>query len=119
MNRYMQPIPHIIKLCVPYESIIGRLRQKMSKIQYSMIELRRISNIDYRLYVDGDSCILVDTLYNKILWHFDFVEQPFILLEHRLDELKKFWYYEKNKNSFKNRVEVNDYLSLKKKYHYE
>lgn len=118
MKRYMQPIPHIINLCVPYESIIGRLRQKMSKIQYSLIELRRISNIDYRLYVDRDSCILVDPLYNKILWHFDFVESPFILLELRLDELYKYWYYEKNKDSFKNRVEVNDYLTLKKKFNY-
>ena len=101
---------------LPLEKVNYRVRQKFSYIQSLLLNIRHTSKKKYALYFSTDGCILVDTLENKILWLHDYFTPP-ICLTNRLEELLKFWKYEERVKNL-NRIETNDYLTLKKKYIY-
>lgn len=101
---------------LPLEKVNYRVRQKFTIIQSLLINIRHTSKKVYALYFGHSECLLVDTLYNKILWLHDY-STPVCVLINRLEELLKFWQYETHYN-FRNHSEINDYLTLKKKYIY-
>lgn len=116
-NRHFRPLSFIV-FNTDYDYLPYRVRQLMTKIQGQLMDIRNTSKIPYRLYFYDDGCAIIDPLYNKVLCYYPY-SSPVAILQYDLDELFKFWRYEKNLPNIKNRTEYNHWLSLKKQFSYE
>lgn len=105
------PLPSVIVSKVDYKYIPYRVRQKMAAIQSYVIEAQRYSHCDYRLYMMEDGCMLIDYLYNKILWKSSYNVPSLVT---RLKELVNYWNYENQKNSIQ--VQKNKQRKLQQTY---
>lgn len=110
--------PMYIRCLCDWKFVPYKFKQKMRLIQSYMIDLCHLSHKQYYLYIDETDALLVDTLYNKIVWQVSYGSSMVVLL-YLLTELIRFWKYENKIDTISNQVEFNDYLSLKKKYNYE
>lgn len=116
-DKSFRPLHHVINCdYCDYTHVPFRFRQKMRSIQSLLIGIRNLSKCDYKLCMFDDGCVLLDSLRNKILWKFDYYSSLGILFA-RLEELKRFYNYEKTDNFNKNIISRNDYLALKHKYY--
>ena len=116
-NKNYRPLVQVVNYenC-DYEHLRYQFRQKIRAIQSLLISIRNMSNNDYRLVLFDDGCMMVDFIRNKVLWTFDYYSAISILIG-RLEELYRFYNYEKNQNFNTSRITRNDYYMLKKKYY--
>lgn len=115
-DKNYRPLPSVIGVYCNYSHIRYCFRQKIKQIQHSMIEIRRISRCKYKLCLFDDSCALVDPIQNRFVWTYDYSSSIMALFA-LLDEVYRFYNYEKDSNYIKNMSDFNDYQTLKKKYH--
>lgn len=113
MISVFQPIDKFVSVRCDYPHLPYRFRQKMSKIQQYLIEASQLSRKNYRLILLDDGCFLYDCTFNRILWEYDYLSSLAVVIC-RLEELVRFWNYEKEKDSYT--IRVNDYYTLQKKY---
>lgn len=80
------------------------------------MDIRNLSKNDYKLFLFDDACCLYDPIKKDILWQLNYFSSLAILFA-RLEDLKRLYCYEKGIIKIKNRVDYNDFSTLKKKYY--
>lgn len=111
-----RPLPHLIAVYCDYRHIMYGFRQKVKEFQSILIDLQEVSKCMYKLLLFDDGCILYDPLRNKIICSTQY-NRNMVVLRYHLDNLKRLYNYEKDSFCIKNRIDFNDYQSLKKKYY--
>lgn len=116
-NKNYRPLSYVVNYenC-DYDHLCYRFRQKMRAIESWLLSIQHISKNNYKLILFDDGCMFYDPLRNKILWTFDY-HSSFPILQTRLEEIYRFYQYEKNCNYIKNQITRNDYFNLRKKYY--
>ena len=110
-----RPLTNYISVKTDYNRLPYRFRLNVKRIQSKLMDIRQISKKVYRLYVLEDGYLLYDIIKNKIVCFYDY-SSPIPALLRQLDNLLRYWKYEKDYNKYKTSIEYNDWLTLKLKY---
>lgn len=116
MSHLHKPCCYIRLFYIDLQQVAWKIRQKMSFLNAKLIDLNRVSGMQYFLYIDLDSVTLLNATYDKILFHLP-VSDSFAILSFKLDQITEMHRLEQQ--PFATIYEKNHYYSLKKIYNYE
>ena len=91
-------------------------RRKETIIDYNMDLLRKYSGHDFRLYVDYDTCTLIDITDNRIIFH-EAITRSMDSVCSMVADMRDLWQFLRKPETITTQYQYNRFVKLKSNYY--